>query len=342
MDDAFRRVSRLRAVARIGSLGLATALLVSAGSLRAQGPPILGPGDHTFRLEHRDLDRRYIVHVPSAVARDRSAVVVALHGGGGSASQFKEENGLDAVSDREGFLAVYPDGTGPLAGRLLTWNAGPHCCGWAANNEVDDVAFLAAVLDDLARRTSVDGGRIYAIGHSNGSMMAYRLAAERPDLIMAIVAVAGAMDATLDRPVPPVAVLHIHSADDPRALYEGGIGPPFPLTDQRVEHQPVMRGLDAWAANNGCGPMPRVTGEREETAAQARTRGRGSVPHTVTRLVWDGCVENGAVEHLRLTGAGHGWPGSDVGWLRRRLVGDGTTLLDASDEAWAFLVQFRR
>ncbi len=50
---------------------------------------------------------------------------------------------------------------------------------------------------------------------------------------------------TLERiaPARPVPVLHIHSLDDPRALYGGGLGPPFPLTDVRVSHRPVVDGL---------------------------------------------------------------------------------------------------
>ena len=168
---------------------------------------------------------------------------------------------------------------------------------------MDDVGFLAAVVDDLAAKIPVDRGRIYAIGHSNGSMMAYRFAAERPDLVTAIVAVAGAMDVVLERQVRDVAVLHIHSIDDPRALYDGGVGPPFPGTDNRVEHQPVMRGLAAWAANNGCASDPRVVDVREGSGAAQRGRRRqpGGGSQTATHLVYDGCRENGVVEHLRLT-----------------------------------------
>lgn len=301
-------------------------------------------GDHTVSLDHDGLSRRYVVHVPSRSGDGALAVVLALHGGGGSASQFKRDNGLDAVADRHGFLAVYPDGTGPLSGALLTWNAGPHCCGWAAAHTVDDVGFLGAVLDDLARKTTVDKRRVYAIGHSNGSMMAYRFAAERPGRVTAIVTVAGAMDVTLGQPVAPVAVLHIHSLDDPRALYGGGIGPPFPGTDHRVDHQPVVGGLAAWAENNGCAGQPRIADVREEPRVPGRGRGRqaGDAPQTATRLVYDGCRPNGAVEHLRLTGVGHGWPGVAVPRQRQRLIGPGTTLVHASEEAWAFLSRFSR
>ncbi len=308
------------------------------------GRRTLPPGEHVFNLDHGGLSRRYLVHVPQQPPDRPLPVVLALHGGGGSAAQFKDDNSLDRVADRGGFLAVYPDGTGPLRGRLLTWNAGPHCCGWAASHLVDDVGFLAAVLDDLAGKTTVDRRRVYAIGHSNGSMMAYRLAAGRPDHVTAIVAVAGAMDVALDRPVAPVAVLHIHSLDDPRALYNGGLGPPFPGTDQQVDHQPVTAGLAAWAANNGCAGQPRVADVREPPRARegGKRRQAGAERQTATRLVYDGCRPNGAVEHLRLTGVGHGWPGADVPRARQRLMGPATTLVNASEEAWIFLSRFSR
>jgi poly(3-hydroxybutyrate) depolymerase len=48
------------------------------------------------------------------------------------------------------------------------------------------------------------------------------------------------------------------------------------------------------------------------------------------------------VEQLRLAGVGHGWPGVEVGWLRRRIIGPGTTLVNASEAAWAFASRFSR
>ena len=152
----------------------------------------LAPGSHTLVVQHGGRSRSYIVHLPAA-SRSGTALplVLAFHGGGGEAAGLQRYAGLDAVADREGFIVVYPFGTGPLPRRLLTWNAG-ECCGYAMNNNVDDVGFAIAVIDDLARRTSVDANRVYATGHSNGAMMVYRLAAERADRVAAIVPVAGA------------------------------------------------------------------------------------------------------------------------------------------------------
>ena len=57
-------------------------------------------------------------------------------------------------------------------------------------------------------------------------MMAYRLAAEAAERIAAIAPVAGTMHLSRFAPARPVSVLHIHSVDDTRALYRGGLGPP--------------------------------------------------------------------------------------------------------------------
>ncbi len=296
--------------------------------------PQLAAGDHNIELRHDGLQRRYIVHVPPRAAGRQLPVMLALHGGGGSGAQFQRENRLDPVADREGFLAVYPDGTGRLSGRLLTWNSGVHCCGWAREHAVDDTGFLVAVLDDLGGRAPIDPRRLYATGHSNGAMMAYRLAAEHADRVTAIVAVGGALDVAEFRPARPVAVLDIHSVDDPRALYAGGLGPAFPGTSHRVEHQPVERGLALWAANNDCEATPHI-----EDTLSGDDRNPGQ---TATRLVYTDCRPGGAVEQLRLTGVGHGWPGVEVGWLRRRFIGPGTTLINASEEAWLFASRFTR
>jgi len=326
--------------ARAGLLAVAAAAIASCSTARADVAPggaALAPGDHEFTLRHGGRARHYHVHVPPA-ARDgaRLPVMLAFHGGGGEAAGFKRYAGLDDVSDRHGFLAVYPDGTGPLRNRLLTWNAG-GCCGRAMEQDVDDVAFAIAVLDDVARRTSVDAERVYATGHSNGAMMAYRLAAERADRIAAIVPVGGAM--SLDGPFSPslpVAVLHIHSVDDPRALYGGGLGPPFPMTNQRVPHRPVEEALASWIARNGCAAAP------DTLARRSGRTGARDAGHTAVLLAWTRCRSGFEVAHWKLTGAGHSWPGNERAEVRESVIGPATTVVDAAVEAWTFATRFRR
>lgn len=322
----------MRSVTIIG-LVMAAAITVPGATTAQQ--PRLRSGDHTLILVHDGAARRYIVHVPRSLRSGRpAAVMIALHGGGGHGAQFQRENGLDRVADRYGFLAVYPDGSGRLAGRFLTWNSGEHCCGWALQHDVDDVGFLAALLGDLASRTSIDSRRVYVTGHSNGAIMAYRFAAERADLVTAIIPVAGAMDLRAVSPAQPVAVLHIHSVDDPRALYAGGLGPPFPGTETRIHHEPAPVGIEQWARFNGCRLPPAVGAARH---GKGRDYGQSA-----TRLVYEGCRAGGGVEHLRLTGVGHGWPGSAARRGMQRILGPPTRLVNASEEAWAFASRHSR
>ena len=119
------------------------------------------------------------------------------------------------MADAAGFIAVYPAGTGGLPRTLLTWNTGTDCCGFALEQDVDDVGFLVAVVDDLDSRTEVDSRRVYFTGHSNGGIMAYRIAAEAAERVAAIAPVAGAMMQNEFSPSRAVPLLHIHSVDDP-------------------------------------------------------------------------------------------------------------------------------
>jgi polyhydroxybutyrate depolymerase len=315
-------------ILRFGVLSLLVGL-VGGPSVGAQAG--LGPGDHTFSLRHDGRARSYIVHMPGAPGP--LPVMIAYHGGGGQAQGFKDYAGLDAVADREGFIVVYPNGTGPLPRRLLTFNGG-GCCGFARERDIDDVGFTMAVLDDLARRTPIDRNRIYATGHSNGAIMAYRLAAERSEEIAAIVPVAGAMSVNRFAPTRPVPVMDIHSVDDPRALYDGGVGPPFPGTNNRETHQPVEDALARWIEADDCPAEPQTVDTRRWRATP------GGAEHTATKLVWGPCAGGAEVVHWRLTGAGHAWPGADRGGLLEAVVGPSTSVIDAAEEAWAFASRF--
>src|SRR5689334_19667474 len=226
--------------------------LLAAASLSCAD---LAPGDYTFEVMQKGRGRNYIVHSPQAASTASKPVVINLHGGGGNAKNQQSYSRMDVLANREGFLVVYPNGTGRFGDHLLTWNAGT-CCGSALKDNVDDVGFVRAVIDDLAQRTPIDRSRVYATGLSNGAMMTYRLAAEAPDLIAAIAPVAGAMVLSAFNPKRPVPIMHIHSVDDPRALYAGGLGPAFPLTNSRVEHPAVEDVIARWVEFDGCAKPP--------------------------------------------------------------------------------------
>jgi polyhydroxybutyrate depolymerase len=327
-------LSRLAARCALALLALAGLRALPAS---AEDPPprFTAAGDFDLEIQVGSRSRSFLVHLPPGFAeRGPLPVLLAFHGGGGSAQGFQRYAGLDAVADREGFAVVYPDGSGRLGRRLLTWNAG-GCCGRARKDRVDDVGFALRLLGDLSRDLPLDRTRIYATGHSNGAMMAYRLGAEAADRIAAIAPVAGAMQLETLAPVRPMPVLHVHSVDDPRALYGGGPGPPFPFTWARVEHNAVERQLERWAALDECAREPHSIEQRSVPA------GRPDAGHTATLLDFGPCKSGADVRLWKLTGAGHGWPGAPS-VLSERLVGTETRVIDAAEEIWRFVRMFSR
>ena len=310
-------------------LVLQVMLLAAAGHAGAA----LKPGDHEFALTHNALKRSYLVHMPPQSSGHASLpVVINFHGGGGNARTQKWYSRMDKAADREGYIAVYPNGSGGLGERLLTWNAGT-CCGMAAVNRVDDVGFVLMLLDDLARKASIDRTRVYAMGLSNGSMMAYRLAAEASERIAAVAGVAGAMTLSSFAPKLPVPVMHIHSVDDQRALYDGGLGPAFPMASTRVFHASVSSMIRMWLAHNHC------VGQGE---AGIPIAGSGlDEGHTATRFSWRPCGGGSEVVLWKLTGPGHVWPGGQRDFMPL-LLGTSSAVIDANAEMWKFFSRFSR
>ena len=193
-------------------MNLLLALLLAAPAA-ADGPDSLTVGGR---------ERWWIERAPSG-AKGPLPVVLVLHGGGGDPGNAERMSGMTALAEKEGFIAVYPAGTGRFKKRLLTWNAG-NCCGKAMKEGVDDAAFLAALIKRLIAERKADRDRIYMTGMSNGGMMTHRFACERADLVAAIAPVAGQLNVETCAPSRPVPVLMIHGKADEHAPYAGGTG----------------------------------------------------------------------------------------------------------------------
>lgn len=151
--------------------------------------------------------RAYVLHVPTALRRDPALgqgrpAMVFLHGLTSNPADAARSTGLDRLADRDGDLVAYPEGLRD------SFDAG-LCCGAAVTYDVDDVGFLTRVVADLRSRGA---GRISVVGFSNGGMMAYRFACERPDLVDTV----GVMSGTLEVPrcAGPIRALHLHGDHD--------------------------------------------------------------------------------------------------------------------------------
>ncbi len=319
----------MRRTWRIVGLGVMISLSVAAAAETGR----LAPGEYEFLIQHGDRSRSYLLHVPpQAAAGTPLPLVMALHGGGSNAVAMKQRYGLDRIADRVGYLVAYPNGSGVLQRTGLSWNAG-QCCGYAMERRVDDVGFLALVIDDVARRIALDTKRVFVAGHSNGAMMAHRAAIELEPRIAAIAAVAGSKVVDEAQGTTPTSVLVIHSVDDPLALYHGGEGRRHLFSGMRSHHEPVEQTVTWWAKHNGCVSAPVVGPVRE-----ARQAGR-----TVTAQPIDyaDCRNGATVRFWKLSGTGHGWTGQ-APLLPERVMGPYAAAIDATEEIFGFFERVTR
>ena len=296
-------------------------ILAAVALLLAADASPLSPGDYSRTVQVDGSERSYLVHVPPQyVADSPTPVVLAFHGGGANARNMVGFSGLNQKADQSGFIAVYPEGTGRLE-RMLTFNAG-NCCGQAAARNVDDVAFVRHVLDDLERIANVDRRRVFATGMSNGAMMAYRLASEMSDRIAAIAPVSGPMGTKDCRPGRAVSVMHFHGDADEFAPFPGGKGRGLSGTDfYSVDHS-----INAWVDANECKKSPRTTQlpDREKDGT------------TVKQVRYESGKEGAEVVLVVIEGGGHTWPGNES---RLRFLGVSTRDISANDMMWEFFQQ---
>jgi polyhydroxybutyrate depolymerase len=284
----------------------------------------LGPGDHTRSLDVDNRTRTYLVHVPPKYdPKNPAAVVLVFHGALTNAEIMARFTGLNEKADDAGFLAVYPNGTG-RGERALTWNAG-NCCGYASRNNVDDVAFVRALLDDLGKIASVDPKHIYATGISNGGMFCYTLASELSDRIAAIAPVSGTMGTETCDPKRAVPVIHFHGTADEFVPFKGGKGEKSLPT---INFFSVDHSIRAWVKADGCKEEPAT----EELPDKAKDGTK------VTRKTYGGGKDGAEVVLVVIEGGGHAWPGREA---RLGFLGKSTKNISANDLMWEFFNKHR-
>ena len=271
--------------------------------------------------------RHFRLYVPTTV-RDSEAVplLIALHGGLGTSEQFAANSGFDELAEANGFIVVYPDGIRAVKDRpgLQTWNGG-YCCGPAARQDVDDVGYVRFLIDLLEERFNVDATRIFAAGHSNGAIMAYRLACELSDRIVAIGVQAGSLGIDGCRPKESVSVLHIHGLADTNHPIDGGVGAGV----SNVEFRPARVAVRTLAELAACDDEPVIDVAPSKPDLEVST--------------WWNCDAGAVVRLITVEGASHAWMGHVAeSEAAAALVGEPYADLDSSLAIWSFFSQHPR
>ncbi|MFT3948095.1 MAG: PHB depolymerase family esterase [Agriterribacter sp.] len=295
--------------------GLMITVLIISGCSKNTPPDTENIYRFSGSIKTDGIDRAYTLNLPPGYYESSGfSLVIAMHGGGGSSSQFENTSKLTEKADAAGFIVVYPEGTGAIN----TWNAGA-CCGSAVTNKIDDVTFISRLIDHLLANYKINPKKVYATGHSNGGMMSYRLACELSDKIAAIAPNSCTMvvndDCTPSRPVP---VLHMHSKLDENVVYTGGYGKGI----SGVYCPPLDSVLNVWSVNNGC------TAPAQVMISNSR----------YTFKKWDQCSNNSSVHYYLTEDGGHAWPGGLPSTPNADIP---SSSINANDLLWEFFQQYQ-
>jgi polyhydroxybutyrate depolymerase len=196
----------------------------------------LVPGETTMTIRVGARNRTFLVHVPpSYTGLSPVPLVLDLHGLGSNSGQQAGLSGFRQKSDGAGFIVAWPQGVGN------SWNAF-GCCGTADFFNIDDPAFLRAVVARISQLGNINRSRIYITGLSNGGFMTHRMACVAADIFAAAAPVSAPLNTTTStcRPSRPITVVAFHGLNDGIVPYNGGA------------FQSAQNSLTTWASIDGC------------------------------------------------------------------------------------------
>jgi polyhydroxybutyrate depolymerase len=270
--------------------------------------------DETRTLDVGGMQRSYLIHLPPGGDRAPHPLLLVFHGGGGRGKGMVRLTRIEPIADRDGFIVVYPDGIDHH------WNDGRD----TIKNKVNDIGFVAALIDSIEHEYPIDRSRVAVAGISNGAIFAERVGCDLADRVGTIAAIAGTLAtdyAPSCHPARPVAVLQFDGTTDPIMPYAGGHVADFGGHGEGGNVLSVNDTVAFWSRMDGCAaglstrPLP------------VRTR------FDSTRITFSDsgiCRDGSSVRLYSIEGGGHTWPGG-MQYLPRFIIGRTTRQIDASD-----------
>lgn len=281
--------------------------------------------EHVF---HDGYKRTWLVHLPDNYSSEIAyPLVIALHGGGGSAKQIMRntKKRFNQLAVRDGFIVVYPQGI------KKSWNDNEKrdINGFARKENIDDVGFIKKMISQLESNYNIKSEAIFACGISNGGLMSQTLALELSDKIKAIGMVASnfgkdQIEESLDpKPFP---ILFIHGVDDPVFPYEEGeIGV---FNKPRGSVLGIEKSVSYMLNLNGNETEPIISVIENSDSSDGCHSEYLSYPNPDNPSL--------KVDLIKVYNGGHTWPGATEQRLIRRIVGKTTQDFKACDALWAF------
>ena len=190
-----------------------------------------------FELTHNGASRIYWVDYPEN-AEDPAPLVISMHGRNNTLYTQMYISEMSSFANSQNIAVAYPQGINSWG--VPAWNSGV----WWDNSVYDDVGHINTLIDSVISNFDIDTNRIYACGFSNGGFMAYDLACELSERIVAFGSVSGNFmmnsnqDCTNEREIP---IMHIHGNDDFIVRY-------FPPTIDGS--MTALEAMDWWSVEN--------------------------------------------------------------------------------------------
>lgn len=213
-----------------GGTGVGGITGTGGGSSASCPATVMKSGDSTQTVKVGSLSRTYILHIPTGYTGSKALpLVVDFHPLGGTGSSQKSLSGWDKKGDANMFITAFPDSA---ANASNAWNVG-MCCQTAQQNQIDDVGFVKAMIQQIEGLACVDTKRIYASGCSNGGGMTYKAACDLADVFAAgapvdFRCVYGGTTASPScagcQPKRPISIIHFDNTGDTSLVpYNGGM-----------------------------------------------------------------------------------------------------------------------
>jgi polyhydroxybutyrate depolymerase len=238
-------------------------------------------GVATQQLMSGQRSRTYRLFVPPGYdGHQRLALVLDLHGSGGSSAGQAGNSGFEMLSaSGERFIVATLDAVD------ARWNFPIQ------NSRPDDVAYVSDVIDHVAARVCTDFGRVYATGFSGGARMTSLLGCRLGARIAAIAPVSGLRLPGAGCGGRAVPVLTFHGLADPQNTYDGHVPD---RGEEWVESVPDA--LAGWARQDSC-------------------KGNAILddpPGPLSTMRYEGCADGSEVRIIRIDGLGHAWTRKEV------------------------------
>jgi polyhydroxybutyrate depolymerase len=169
----------------------------------------------TRTLQYDGLERTYHLYIPASYDENETPpLLIALHTHVSSGKALEAISGFNDIADEQGYIVAYPDSY------WAYWDDGRSVAGIPpAEDFVDDVGFLEALIVDLEQNYNIDSERVYLIGLGNGGLLVYRAACEMPQRFAGVAVVNALLwsyhpEACPETAAAPLNMLIIHGTHD--------------------------------------------------------------------------------------------------------------------------------